>query len=201
MSNHIKSFVKIEEKDYYIGKYEVTQAQWKAVMGNNPAHFKGADRPVECVGWFDAMDFCKKLNDMGLAPAGYEFSLPTEAQWEYAARGGNKSKGYEYSGSNDITEVAWYKKNSGDQTHPVGEKKPNELGLYDMSGNVREWCLGISYGASRQALRGGAYSCSEYCSPVAYRNTSGSGCLTFTHSDGIYSRDAGGFRLALVPVQ
>ena len=197
LSNLVKSFVKIEEKNYYIGKYEVTQAQWKAVMGNNPAHFKGADRPVECVGWFDAMDFCKKLNDMRLAPAGYKFSLPTEAQWEYAARGGNKSKGYEYSGSNDITEVAWYSKNSGGQTHPVGEKKPNELGLYDMTGNVHEWCFGgLRYKAPQ---RGGNYGCLEYCIPVAYRNTSGSSCQTFIHAGKRY--DSCGFRLALVPVQ
>ena len=186
----IKSFVKIEEKNYYIAKYEVTQAQWRAVMGNNPAHFKeGADRPVENVSWYDAMEFCKKLNDMGLAPAGYKFFLPTEAQWEYAARGGNKSKGYEYSGSNDINEVAWYDDNSGGQTHPVGEKKPNELGLYDMSGNVWEWCLDAD-GPYRVLRGGGWYYNARYCRS-AYRDGRGP----------VLRYDRVGFRLALVPVQ
>ena len=187
----IKSFVKIEEKNYYIGKYEVTQAQWKAVMGNNPAPFKGADRPVQNVNWHDAMEFCKKLNDMGLAPAGYQFSLPTEAQWEYAARGGNLSKGYEYSGSNDINEVAWYGNNSGDKPHDVGTKKPNELGLYDMSGNVWEWCLDAT--GSKRFMRGGGWCWHDrahYCQ-VAHRS----------FSDPDYRYKSHGFRLALVPVQ
>lgn len=187
----IKSFVKIEERDYYIGKYEVTQVQWRAVMGNNPAYFKGTtDRPVEQISWHGAMEFCKKLNDMGLAPAGYKFSLPTEAQWEYAARGGNKSKGYEYSGSNDINEVAWYDDNSGRQTHPVGEKKPNELGLYDMSGNVWEWCLDTYYGSGR-IVRGGDWDdLARYCR-VAYRDD----------GSAVIRGRTDGFRLALVPVQ
>ena len=190
LSNLVKSFVKIEEKNYYIAKYEVTQAQWKAVMRNNPAYFKGTmDRPVEKVSWHDAMEFCKKLNDMGLAPADYKFSLPTEAQWEYAARGGNKSKGYEYSGSNDINEVAWYNDNSGRQTHPVGEKKPNELGLYDMSGNVWEWCLDA--GGSGRVLRGGSLcDNANYCQ-VAYRTRD------YPDERSIIF----GFRLTLVPVQ
>ena len=93
-------------KDFYIGRTEVTQAQWKAVMGNNPSRFEGDDLPVEQVTWNDAMEFCEKLNDMGMAPAGWKFSLPTETQWEYAARGGKKGKGFKYSGSNDIYEVA-----------------------------------------------------------------------------------------------
>ena len=184
----IKSFVKIEEKNYYIAKYEVTQAQWRAVMGNNPAKYKGADRPVEQVSWHDAMEFCKKLNDMGLALAGYKFSLPTEAQWEYAARGGNKSKGYEYSGSNDIKEVAWYDDNS-DATHDVGTKKPNELGLYDMSGNVWEWCLDAD-GSSR-VIRGGSWNNGAGGCRVARRSDRGPGFRYFNL----------GFRLALVPVQ
>ena len=122
--------------DFYIGKYEVTQAQWRAVMGSNPSYFKGDNLPVEQVTWNDVQEFIKKLN----AQTGKRFRLPTEAEWEYAARGGNQSKGYKYSGSNNISEVAWYKDNSNSKTHPVGQKTPNELGIYDMSGNVYEWC-------------------------------------------------------------
>ena len=121
---------------YYIGKYEVTQAQWKAVMGNNPSSFKGDNLPVERVSWNEVQEFIKKLNQM----TGKSYRLPTEAEWEYAARGGNNSRGYKYSGSNNIGSVAWYNENSGSTTHPVGSKSPNELGIYDMSGNVFEWC-------------------------------------------------------------
>ena len=119
--------------DYYIGKYEVTQEQWKAVMGSNPSEFKGANKPVEQVSWYNCQEFVERLNEL----TGLKFRLPTEAEWEYAARGGNKSKGYKYSGSNIIGDVAWSWDNS---THEVGTKAPNELGLYDMSGNVMEWC-------------------------------------------------------------
>ena len=152
--------------DYYIGETAVTQALWKAVMGTDPSYFKGNySLPVECVSWDECQEFVEKLNDM----TGLTFRLPTEAEWEYAARGGNKSKGYKYSGSNDIDEVAWYWENSGDEelsgrwnydkimqnnckTHPVKSKKPNELGLYDMSGNVWEWCQDWkgSYNSSEQ---------------------------------------------------
>lgn len=121
---------------YYIGKTEVTQALWQAVMGSNPSNFKGADLPVECVSWNDCQEFIKKLNRL----TGRNFRLPTEAEWEFACRGGNNSRGYKYSGSNDIDNVAWYWDNSGEKTHPVGTKAPNELGIYDMSGNVYEWC-------------------------------------------------------------
>ncbi len=138
---------------YSIGETEVTQALWQAVMGSNPSYYNrngnsevgsyhfgdyGTDlqRPVEYVSWNDCQTFITKLNQL----TGANFRLPTEAEWEYAARGGNKSKGYKYSGSNSVSDVAWHKYNSGAQTHPVAAKAPNELGLYDMSGNVFEWC-------------------------------------------------------------
>ena len=128
--------------DYYIGKYEVTQALWQAVMGNNPSKFKGENLPVENVRWDDCQEFISQLNRI----TGKTFRLPTEAEWEYAARGGKKGCGYQYSGSNDISDVAWCLGNSGSNnhdwgnTHAVGTKQGNELGIYDMSGNVFEWC-------------------------------------------------------------
>ena len=121
---------------FYIGKYEVTQAEWEAVMGSNPSCLKGANLPVESVSWYDCQEFIRKLNEL----TGKQFRLPTEAEWEYAARGGNKSGGYKYAGGNDVDNVAWYLDNSDFETHPVGTKRGNELGLYDMSGNVKEWC-------------------------------------------------------------
>lgn len=123
-------------KDYYMGKYEVTQALWKAVMGRKPSFFEGDNLPVEWVSWNDCQKFISKLNKM----TGRRFRLPTEAEWEYAARGGKKSRGYQYSGSSNISDVAWYDGNSGSKIHPIGMKQANELGVYDMSGNVNEWC-------------------------------------------------------------
>ena len=121
---------------YYLGETEVTQELWQAVMGSNPSKFKGADRPIENVSWDDCQTFIRKLNSL----TGKTFRLPTEAEWEYAARGGNKSQGYKYSGSNTVGNVAWFDDNSGSKTHSVKIKSPNELGIYDMSGNVWEWC-------------------------------------------------------------
>ena len=153
---------------YSIGETEVTQALWQAVMNSNPSYFNGINRPVEKVTWYDCQDFITKLN----AITGENFRLPTEAEWEYAARGGNKSKGYKYAGSNTIEYVAWYDVNSLNKgsyspdygTHDVGTKQANELGLYDMSGNVSEWCQDWygSYESSAQTNPTGPESASSH---------------------------------------
>lgn len=149
---------------FYMGKYEVTQGQWREIMGNNPSKFSSCDDcPVEKVSWKDVQEFIKKLN----SKTGKTYRLPTEAEWEYAARGGNKSRGYKYSGSDNIGSVAWYDGNSGNKTHAVGQKSPNELGIYDMSGNVWEWCINwykgypgsnsVDYTGSFRVARGGSW--------------------------------------------
>ena len=199
--NERKLSVKVTQpvlvSDYYIGKYEVTQAQWKAVMKKNNSTFKGDNLPVETVSWYDVQEFLSKLNKQ----TGKKYRLPTEAEWEYAARGGNKSLGYQYAGSQTLGDVAWYKDNSKGTTHDVGTKLPNEIGLFDMCGNVWEWCNDW-YGAySKSALinpkgpksgefrvyRGGGFT----LDPILCR-------LGFREYSGIYSRDYQfGFRLCL----
>lgn len=134
---------------FSIGRYEVTQEEWEAVMGSNPSNFKGARLPVEQVSWDDCQEFIRRLRNL----TNRHFRLPTEAEWEFAARGGNRSRGYKYSGGNDIGSVAWYDGNSRNKTHQVGGKLANELGLYDMTGNVWEWCADWygSYGSEDQS--------------------------------------------------
>ncbi|MCQ2308994.1 MAG: SUMF1/EgtB/PvdO family nonheme iron enzyme [Bacteroidales bacterium] len=191
--------------DYYIGKFEVTQELWLAVMGSWPgtapsgSYGVGDDYPAYYISWDDCQDFITELNRL----TGANFRLPTEAEWEYAARGGSESGGYKYSGSNSINDVAWYYDNSDCKTHSVGTKSPNELGIYDMSGNVYEWCQdwygsyssglqtnpqGPSSGSDR-VLRGGCWNnYARYCR-VSYRY----------YNYPFYRFNFYGLRLALVP--
>lgn len=187
---------------FYIGKYEVTQAQWKAVMGTNPSHFANCDQcPVETISWNDTQEFIQKLNQQ----TGKTYRLPTEAEWEYAARGGNRDNGYVYAGSNSLGEVAEYADNNNKSTKPVGGKASNQLGLYDMLGNAWEWCEDVydanyytnspssnprnTSSSEYRALRGGCWcNAAKICriSSRHFVNPAGAG----------YSV---GFRLVLVP--
>jgi len=204
-------------KDYWLGETEVTQEQYKAVMGQNPSYFtKGGAYPVENVSWTDAMAFCERLTKAeranGNLPEGYEYTLPTEAQWEYAGRGGHNNNQYHiYSGGDEINDVAWYYDNSNSSTHPVGQKRANELGLYDMSGNVLEWCRDscdwnsgvvtdnyrddimdpLCTNGSYRVLRGGSWIDNARNCRSAYRYS----------SDPAYRSNYIGFRVALASVQ
>ena len=188
--------------DYYIGKYEVTQGQWQSVMGNNPSFFKncGEKCPVEQVSWNDIQEFIKKLN----AKTGKKYRLPTEAEWEYAARSGGKKEKYAGTSSDvELGKYAWYSANSGGSAHPSGQKQPNSLGLYDMTGNVWEWCqdwYGEKYysqstrknpsgpqSGTRRVLRGGAW----LFEPAGIRAATRYGLTPASRSD-LY-----GFRLSI----
>jgi len=131
-----KPIHKVFIDDFFIGTYEVTQSEWELIMGSNPAYFNQPEKPVEQVSWYEVQEYITKLN----LKTGKHYRLPTEAEWEYAAKGGQEGRGYRYSGSNESEEVGWSITNSSDITHHIGAKKPNELGVYDMSGNVFEWC-------------------------------------------------------------
>ncbi len=188
--------------DFSICKYEVTQAQWRAVMGNNPSYFSGCENcPVENVSWNEVQEFLAQLNNQ----TGKNYRLPTEAEWEYAARGGIQSRGFTYCGSDDILQVAWCDANSSNQTHPIGHKQANELGIYDMTGNVLEWCsdwygnyisssrsnpLGATIGKDRVIRGGGSRYEPSFCR-LAFRNS---------HDPGYGSRDLG-FRFVLAPAR
>ncbi len=179
--NDEKPVHEVTLSSFYIGQTEVTQALWQAVMGSNPSYFADdPNRPVEMVSWNDCQEFITQLNQM----TGKQFRMPTEAEWEYAARGGNKSEGYKYSGSNDIDAVAWYEDNSDAMSHVVATKAPNELGIYDMTGNVWEWVQDwyARYSAEAQidptgpetgtqrVFRGGSWYSSARLGRVSYRD-------------------------------
>jgi formylglycine-generating enzyme required for sulfatase activity len=207
-ANHDDTEAKDDEKpahqvtlteSYYIGKYPITQAQWEKIMESNPSHFVGFNNcPVENVNWYDVQEFVRKIN----SKTGKMYRLPTEAEWEYVARGGKKSKGFKYSGGYDLNKVGWFYYNSFTKTQPVGSKQANELGIFDMSGNVWEWCedwygnytpqsntnpKGTISGNSR-VLRGGSWNFSPQFCRVTDRRNCAPDLKLFNH----------GFRLVLV---
>lgn len=187
---------------FAISKYPVTQRQWTVIMGNNPSNYKGCDQcPIDQVSWNDAQEFIRRLNHL----TGKLYTLPTEAEWEFAAKAGKYGRYFKFAGSDNIDEVAWFAGNSGRQPHPVGQKKPNELGIYDMSGNMWEWCNdwyqkfyyeleekyspeGPVSGAGK-VRRGGSW----FTQPINCRIT------TRNHVKQDYKDDSGTFRLAQYP--
>lgn len=200
-ANSEKPIHQVKLQGFYIGKYAITQWQYQAIMGHNPSHFKGDYRPVEKVTWHNAVEFCRKLSEK----TGKTYQLPSEAQWEYACRAGTTTKWCFGDNPSQLGEYAWYEVNSSQQTHPVGEKKPNQWGIYDMHGNVWEWCAdtwhpnyqgaptdGSVWGGtinndnySRFLLRGGSWNNSAYGCHSLYRNS-------FTR---YYSNEVIGFRV------
>jgi formylglycine-generating enzyme required for sulfatase activity len=198
--NNEKPVHRVTLNSFNIGKYEITQAQWKVIMENDPSSIKGDDFPVTNVSWDEVQDFIRKLNEL----TGKKYRLPTEAEWEYAARGGIKSKSYKYSGSNNINEIAWYNDNSENTIHVVGSEQANELGIFDMTGNVSEWCSdwygnyssaaqtnpkGPSTGGQR-IIRGGGWNSVPNNSRVSFRNSVSPWNNTYSEL---------GFRLACSP--
>jgi formylglycine-generating enzyme required for sulfatase activity len=180
-------FCPIPAQDYYLGKYPVTQEQWEAVMGSNPSFFKGGSRPVKNVSWFDAQIFIQKLNQLS---GKQNYRLPTEEEWEYACRAGSTSKYYFGDDASQLGEYAWYLGNSGQTIHPVGQKKPNAWGLYDMAGNVWEWTDSwYDSSPSYRVIRGGSWSDDAGSCRSATRN-----CFTPD-----YRYFNFGFRLVFVP--
>lgn len=183
---------------FYMGQTEVTQALWRAVMENNPSYFNGDDLPVETVSWIDCQVFIKKLNSL----SGKSFRLPTEAEWEYAACGGNKIDEFFYSGSDSPEEVSWSERYSEGKTHFVGVKKLNSLGLYDMSGNVWEWCSDWydSYNSSKQTNPTGPVSGSNrVCRGGSWYNFDNGCTVSYRGSNAPDNKDSHlGFRLAFV---
>ena len=191
----VKKVRRVVLDDFYMGIVEVTQSQWEKVMGTSITHqldkgeWKGIygigpDYPMYCISWDEAKEFCRLLSN----ETGKNYTLPTEAQWEYAARGGNKHEGTKYAGSNLIDSVAWYKNNSGYQTHIVSSKTTNVLGLYDMSGNVSEWCNDYSPSSSSRVVRGGCFFDDASDCRLAVRHT-------YPHNGGISI----GFRVVCLP--